>query len=71
MIHVDEPKAAVATSTREDDEVRGFHQAALPQVELIHLPTFSAAGSIEKGSQTILSMPAQYSPEVPFEFSPV
>jgi len=43
----------VATSTRENDEPRRFRQAAPPQVELIHLPTFSAAGSIEKGSQTI------------------
>jgi len=43
----------VATSTRENDELRRFRQAAPPQVEFIHLPTFSAAGSIEKGSLTI------------------
>jgi endonuclease YncB( thermonuclease family) len=45
-IRVGESEAAVMPTPRENTKPRG-------QVELIHLPTFGAAGSIEKGSQTI------------------
>ena len=53
VIPVGKPKAAEATLKPEIAKLRGSHPAAGGQVELIHLPTFSAAGSIEKGSKSI------------------
>ena len=50
---VGKPKAAEATSAREFAKLRGPRQAAGTRAELIHRPTFSAAGSIEKGSKSI------------------
>ena len=53
VIPVGKPKAAEATSAPEIAKLPGSHQAAGARVELIHRPTFSAAGSIEKGSKSI------------------
>ena len=53
VIPVAKSKAAEATSAPEIAKLRGSHQAAGARVELVHLPTFSAAGSIEKGRKSI------------------
>jgi endonuclease YncB( thermonuclease family) len=53
VIPVDKPTAAEATSVPEIPKLRGAHREAGARVELIHLPTFSGAGSIEKGSESI------------------
>jgi endonuclease YncB( thermonuclease family) len=46
---IGKPEVEVAT----DPNLPGYHLAAGERVELIHLPTFSAAGSIEKGSKSL------------------
>jgi endonuclease YncB( thermonuclease family) len=46
---IGKPKAEVAT----EPNLLGYHRPAGERVELIHLPTFSAAGSIEKGSKSL------------------
>ena len=51
LIRVGDQKAALVTSASENAKPPG--SVAKPQAELIHLPTFSAGGSIENGSQTI------------------
>lgn len=53
VIPLGKPKAAEATLAPEIPKLRGSHQEAGARVELIHLPTFSGAGSIEKGSKSI------------------
>jgi endonuclease YncB( thermonuclease family) len=42
-----------ATSKPEIDKPRGSHQTGGARVERIHLPTFNAAGLIDKGDQSI------------------
>ena len=49
-------RAAEATPAPEIVKLPSSHQAVGARVELIHLPTFSAAGSIEKGSKSIRLM---------------
>ena len=49
-------RAAEATPAPEIVKLPSSHQAVGARVELIHLPTFSAAGLIEKGSKSIRLM---------------
>jgi endonuclease YncB( thermonuclease family) len=49
-----ESETGVVPTARGNTKPRGPHHAASPQVELIHLPRFSAAGSIDTRGQTIL-----------------
>ena len=53
VIPVGKSKAAEATSAPEIAKLRGSHQVAGARIEFIHRPTFSAAGSIEKGGKSI------------------
>ena len=53
VIPGDKSKAAEVMPAPEISKLRGSHQEAGKRVELIHLPTFSRAGSIEKGSKSI------------------
>ena len=54
VVRSGESATEVVTSARENANVQESQPETPPQAELIHLPMFSAAGSIQNGGQTIL-----------------